>query len=210
MITHLRGTLAEKSINRAVVDVNGVGYQVSIPLSTYDRLPKEGSEVTLKTVMHVREDAMQLFGFATHAERLLFTTVTSHVSGVGPKIGLDILSCMTVNMFCANVVNQDVKAITTIKGIGKRTAERLVVELKTRIKDIAPDVALTGRATVEGKEDETTAFGQDAEDAVAGLITLGIKADSARKCIREVINGLDGEPASREKLIRMALSQMNG
>jgi len=209
MISMLRGNVVEKAIGHVLLDVQGVGYEISIPLSTYDRLPREGEEATLKTVLNVREDAMQLFGFLTTQEKILFTVVTSSVSGVGPKTALDILSSMNIDNFCSYIVNQDVKAISTIKGIGKKTAERMVVELKSKVGEISPAVALGGRPSEVDQPDVATAFTQEAEDAIAGLITLGIKPDSARKCIREVIEGLDGETFNREKLIRMALTRMN-
>lgn len=212
MITHLRGILAVKEMTRVVVDVAGVGYEVFIPLSTFDRLPREGEEVMLHTVLHVREDLMQLYGFATEGERKLYVLVTGSVSGIGPKIALSVLSCMSVESFCAHVVNKDVKALSSINGVGKRTAERLVVELKGKIAAIAPGVALTGKASDvkdEKQAEAVTALSKEAEDAVAGLITLGIKPDAARKTIREVIDDFDGDKATSQKLIRLALGNIN-
>lgn len=210
MISLLRGKLVEKEMGHIVLDVQGVGYEVSIPLSTYDRLPRLGEDVTLRTVLNVREDAMQLFGFLSPQEKTLFKVVTASVSGVGPKTALDILSSMNIESFCANVINNDIKAISTIKGIGKKTAERMVVELKSKIGEISPSVALTGKAGDKDSPEVALAFSQDAEDAVAGLITLGIKPDSARKTIRRVIDELDSNEADSKKLIRLALSQING
>ena len=109
MIAQISGELVEKELTRVLIDVQGVGYELMIPMSTFDHLPQLGKKVTLKTLMHVREDLMQLFGFFSDREKQLFTLVCS-VSGIGPKIGLNVLSCMTVESFCANIVNQDVKA----------------------------------------------------------------------------------------------------
>lgn len=210
MITHLRGTLVTKELTRAVVDVQGVGYEIHIPLSTYDKLPPEGQDVILRTILHVREDLMQLYGFFAENERRLFTLVTTSVSGIGPKIGLSVLSCMSVDRFCAHVVNQDAKALSSINGVGKRTAERMIVELKSKIGEVSPSIALTGKAPDdEAAEASAGALSTSAEDAVAGLVTLGIKPDSARKTIRSVIDDLAGKEADTQKLIRLALSFIN-
>lgn len=208
MITHLCGKLAGKEPTRAVIDVHGVGYEVLIPLSTFDKLPREGEEIMLRTVHSVREDAIVLYGFATDPERRLFQVVTNTVSGVGPKIGLSILSCMNVDSFCAHVLHNDLKALSQINGVGKRTAERLVVELKDKIGEISPKVALTGRAE-DVPVPEASKFSVSAEEAISGLVTLGIKPDAARKTIREIIDELQGEDANTQKLLRMALSRMN-
>ncbi len=206
MITHLCGKLVEKELTRAVVDVNGVGYEVFIPMSTYDRLPRDGEPVTLKTVMHVREDLMQLYGFFTEQERKLFALVGT-VSGIGPKLALSVLSCMSVERFCANVVNHDAKALSRINGVGKRTAERLVVELKDKVHEIAPAVAVTGKAGEPEKA--ARVLSKAAEDAINGLVTLGIRPDAARKTIHQMVHELPPEEVSAEKLIRQALSQFN-
>ncbi len=199
MISHLSGTLAEKDLTRAVIDVGGVGFEVLIPMSTYDRLPREGEPVVLHTHLSVREDALTLFGFATAQERQLYLLVTGTVTGIGPKLGLSILSCMSVDHFCAAVVNGDVKALSRIQGVGKRSAERMVVELKDKIEQISPAIAISGRAP-------EASLSKAAEDAVAGLVTLGFAADQARKVVRQLIeDNADQEPTAQQ-LIRKALA----
>ena len=202
MISHLSGKLAEKELTRAVIDVGGVGYEVAIPMSTFDRLPLIGEPVALKTQMHVREDAMVLYGFHSNLERDLFRMVTN-VSGIGPKLGLSILSCMAVERFCSAIVSSDIKAISGIQGIGKRSAERLCVELKDKIDAIAPAVSLSG-----GKIGED-ALSKDAEDAVSGLVTLGFKQDQARKAVRALLEELPRSQQSAQNLIRKALASMS-
>jgi len=207
MITQLRGKLVAKQLARAVIDVQGVGYEVLIPLSTYDRLPREGEDAQLQTMLHVREDALQLYGFATDAERQLFLLLVNTVSGVGPKLALNVLSGMSVDVFCASIVNQDTKALAKLSGIGKRLAERLVVELKDKVAQLAPAVALTGRAAASGP---AAALAKAAEDAISGLVTLGIKPDAARKAVHQLAQGLPETEISAEKLIRQALHKLNG
>ena len=206
MITLLTGNLIEKDLSRAVIDVNGVGYELFIPMSTYDHLPRLGEKVSLKTIMHVREDHIHLYGFSSDEERQLYQLVST-VSGIGPKIALSVLSSMSVKSFCANVVNKDVTAIAKVNGIGKRTAERLVVDLVDKIHKIAPAVAISGKSDED--EPAAAAISEAAEDAINGLITLGIKADAARKTVHKLIQESDN-PGSADKLIRQALSALNG
>lgn len=198
MIAQLTGRLLDKDLTRVVIDVNGIGFELLIPMSTFDRLPREGEQVTLKTWLHVREDALQLFGFQTDSERQLFLLVTG-VQGIGPKLGLSVLSCMSVENFCAAVINSDVKALSRIQGIGKRSAERLTVELKGKIEAVAPAVALGGKPS-------EARLGAYAEDAIGALITLGFKADQARKTVRALIDDLPEEQRTTDNLIRQALA----
>ena len=135
MIVHLQGTLAEKDISRVVVDCGGVGYEAAIPLSTFDRLPSEGADVKLFIHHEVREDAQLLFGFATRAERDVFELITS-VSGVGPKLALAVLSGLTVGDLQLAISQGDAKRLAAVKGIGKKTAERTVVDLRGKINPI--------------------------------------------------------------------------
>lgn len=201
MIDHVSGVLIEKEFTRAVVSTGGIGFDLLIPMSTYDRLPRKGEEITLKTILHVREDAMQLFGFFSDAERDLYHLVTD-VTGIGPKLGLSVLSCMSVNSFCAAIVNADIKALSKIQGIGKRSAERLVVELKDKIEQIAPSIAISGKAPEEP-------LSRAAEDAVGGLVTLGYKADAARKAIRKLIEAAPDQEHSAQDLIKQALGKIS-
>jgi Holliday junction DNA helicase RuvA len=204
MITQLTGTLTEKDITRIVLDVHGVGYELFIPMSTYDKLPHEGESLSIKTWLYVREDAMVLYGFATTSEKALYTLLINTVSGVGPKLALNVLSSMPVSVFCDAVVQGNVKQLSQISGIGKKSAERMVVELKDKLADIAPQATL---ASAAGEAAAGTAV-KAIEDAVAGLTTLGFKADSARKCVSQLATEMDDD-ISAEALIRKALTVMN-
>src|SRR3954451_12307493 len=130
MITFLNGTLATALPTQATVNVGGVGYEVFIPLSSYDKLPAPGQPVQILTHLHVREDAQILYGFMTAAERDLFRLLVNNVSGIGPKLALAVLSGMSVNNFKTAVVNSDVTSLSKISGLGKKTAERIVLEVK--------------------------------------------------------------------------------
>src|SRR3984885_12670761 len=133
MITFLHGKLIEALPTQVVVDVNGVGYEVLIPLSSFDKLPPPGGEVKLLTQLVVREDAHILYGFMSLAERDLFRLLINTVSGIGPKIALNILSGISVTAFRGAVANGDVKMLSQISGVGKKTAERIIIELKDKI-----------------------------------------------------------------------------
>src|SRR5882672_8636371 len=133
MITFLHGKLVEALPTQVIVSVNGIGYEVLIPLSSFDKLPQPGQEIRLLTHLAVREDAHTLYGFITAAERELFRLLINTVSGIGPKIALNILSGVNANAFRAAVTSGDVKSLSQISGVGKKTAERIVVELRDRI-----------------------------------------------------------------------------
>src|SRR6187401_506538 len=133
MITFLRGRLVEALPTQAVVEVNGVAYEILIPLSSFDKLPAPGGEVQILTHLTIREDAHVLYGFMTTAERDLFRLLINTVSGIGPKIALNVLSGMNVTAFRGAVANSDIKSLSQISGVGKKTAERIVVELKDKV-----------------------------------------------------------------------------
>src|SRR5436305_5994346 len=133
MITFLEGTLASALPTQAIVNVGGVGYEVLIPLSSYDKLPAVGQPVQILTHLHVRDDAHILYGFMTAPERDLFRLLVNHVSGIGPKLSLAVLSGMSVNNFKTAVVNNDVLSLSKISGLGKKTSERIVLELKDKV-----------------------------------------------------------------------------
>ena len=168
MIAYLRGVLAEKEITRVVVECHGVGYEAAIPLSTFDRLPAEGAEVKLYTHHEVREDAQLLFGFATKPERDMFRLVTT-VSGVGPKLALAVLSGLTVGDLQLAVSQGDAKRLAAVKGIGKKTAARIVVELKDKINPIEALANATGETSREQ--------GAVLRDAMLALAALGFRED---------------------------------
>ena len=196
MITFLRGTLVEKQPTRIVIDVAGVGYEVLIPLSSYERLPAAGSEVRILTVDHVREDAHVLFGFMREAERDLFGLLLG-VAGIGPKLALGVLSGMTVRDFKAAVVEGNVKRISSISGIGAKTAERIVVELRHKLP---PGEALEA---ISGADDDMTRG--VLQDACMALAALGYKTEDARKMVLRVAKTHPGAQKV-EDLIKIALS----
>jgi Holliday junction DNA helicase RuvA len=196
MITYLDGTLREVWPTQVVVEVHGVGYEVLIPLSSYDRLPQPGQPVRLLTHLQVREDAHILFGFASPEERDLFRLLVTRVSGVGPKLALAVLSGMDVMRFKAAVVDSDIASISKISGLGKKTAERIVLELKDKL-----GVAAAWEAASADKAPSAEA--RAANDAVLALIALGYKQVDAAKCVREV--ALKNKEAGTEELVRLAL-----
>ncbi len=202
MIARIRGILIEASLTEALVDVGGVGYLVFIPVSTFDKLPKPGQETTLLTHMHVREDAMQLYGFATIQERTLFELLTS-VNGIGVKTALNVLSCMPVSSFCTAVTNGDVKSIKKINGIGEKSAERIILELKDKIAKIFPEtVYQTPQAAQSAKNPAV-------EDAVLALEQLGFKREKVLKIVLDIAAGLDKKECSTENLLRKSLQSLN-
>jgi Holliday junction DNA helicase RuvA len=195
--------LLEADLTEIVVDVNGVGYAVTVPMSTYDRLPNLEQKLVLFTHMHVREDAMQLFGFASREERQLFRLLIT-VSGVGPRLALNVLSCMSVSAFCATVAAADTKALGKISGVGKRMAERLAVELREKVSVLDPAASLGGPAAASAGS-----LTQEAQDAIGALETLGFKAETARKTIQKLIQDDPAQSPKAESLIRKALQQLN-
>ena len=202
MITHLHGRLVEALPTLVVVDVQGVGYEVLVPLSTFDRLPKPGDDVRLLTHLAVREDAHTLYGFLTPAERDLFRLLVHTVSGIGPKIALAILSGLSVHAFRSAVVAQDVKALSSVSGVGRKTAERIVVELKDKLGD-----ATLGPATMTGPA-RGAGTGPDIRlaDAAAALAALGIKPADAHEAARAAAAML-GNEASVEQIVRACLKR---
>jgi len=196
MITYLDGTLREVWPTQVVVEVHGVGYEVLIPLSSYDRLPQPGQPVRLLTHLQVREDAHILFGFASPEERDLFRLLVTRVSGVGPKLALAVLSGMDVMRFKAAVVDSDIASISKISGLGKKTAERIVLELKDKL-----GVAAAWEAASADQAPSVEA--RAANDAVLALIALGYRQVDAAKCVREV--ALKNKEAGTEELVRLAL-----
>ena len=201
MIAYLRGKLLESTYTSCIIDVNGVGYELAIPLSTFDKLPRPGEAVELRVLTQVREDAITLYGFATPGEKELFNSLVQ-VSGIGGKLALNILSGMSVANFCDAVVNRDVKALSRISGIGKRTAERMIVELHDKLS--APGFAPAGEAGGASKGNLDSI-----NDAALALENLGYKRDAIRRTIQAITAELPEEEQTTEKLIRAALARMN-
>jgi Holliday junction DNA helicase RuvA len=199
MISFLRGKLVETLPTQATIDVNGIGYDVLIPLSSFDKLPQPGQEVKLLTHLVIREDAHMLYGFATGAERDLFRLLINNVSGIGPKTALNVLSGISVTAFRGAVANNDVKALAQISGVGKKTAERIVVELKDKIGAAgAWEAASAQRALSE--ED------QKLSDAALALMALGFKQVEAHDSVRKAQATL-GSQANVEELVRACLKK---
>lgn len=199
MITFLRGKVVESLPTQVVLDVGGVGYEVLIPLSSFDKLPPPGEEATLLTHLSIREDAHVLYGFMTRAERDLFRLLIGAVSGIGPKIALNVLSGMNVVALRGAVANGDVKALSRISGIGKKTAERIVVELKDKI-----GAAGTWEASSAARE--LSAGDRKINDAVLALIALGFKQPEAHDTVCGALAML-GDRATVEELVRASLKK---
>lgn len=187
MISRLHGLLIEKQAPLLVIDVQGVGYEVYAPLSTFYQLPDLHKEVCLLTHLNVREDALTLYGFMTESERQLFRHLI-RVNGVGPKLALSILSAMELNTFIQSIQLNDLKQLTKIPGVGKKTAERLVVEMRDRLKEF-PLSSSPSNVTMP------------IDDAISVLVALGYKASEAI----QLVHGVKQEGLSSEELIRRAL-----
>ncbi|MGH7543704.1 MAG: Holliday junction branch migration protein RuvA [Gemmatimonadota bacterium] len=195
MIGSLSGRLASKDIDEVLLDVQGIGFRVAIPLSTYERLPAEGEEIRLLTHLHVREDELALYGFASDRERRLFEILIG-VSGIGPRLALHVLSRLTPERFVGAITRGDLTTLTGISGVGKKTAERMVLELKDKVADMA-DVEAVERGVV------LTAGG---EDAVKALIALGIRRAQAEQAVQRSL--ADHPDAPAPVLTRHALGSL--
>jgi Holliday junction DNA helicase RuvA len=199
MIGFLRGQLLQKHPPALLIDVGGVGYELQAPMSTFYALPAVGAEVKLHTHLVVREDAHLLYGFATEAERRLFRDLL-RVSGVGPKIGLALLSGMTVDAFLLCVEAQDVEALVRVPGIGRKTSERLLIEMRDRIRALGEGVGLPGgSASVPGDGGATA-------EAYAAMVALGYRPAEVTRLLKSVKT--DG--AVTEDIIREALKLAAG
>jgi Holliday junction DNA helicase RuvA len=194
MISHLTGKLLEKHANIAIIDVSGVGYEVTIPLSTFYDLGEEGSDVSLRIHTHVREDAIQLFGFKSSRERDLFLRLVS-VQGVGPKLAITMLSGMSADEMVLAIRKDDLARLTSIPGVGRKTAERLVVELRDKVAE------LSGPA----RTDEGSPLPSDGvfDDALSALINLGYQRPAAEKALNQAAK--EGTEITVQKLLRRSL-----
>ena len=199
MITFLHGKLVEALPTQVVVDVNGVGYEVLIPLSSFDKLPQPGGDVKLLTQLVVREDAHVLYGFMTATERELFRLLVHSVSGIGPKTALNILSGMNAVAFRGAVAGGDVKSLSQISGVGKKTAERIVVEVRDKI-------GVVGALEAASAKHGLSADGQKLNDATLALMALGFKQIDAHEAVRAA-QAMLGAKASVEELVRACLKK---
>ena len=196
MIGSLTGIVDDSCFSQCTIDVNGVGYDVEIPLSTFDKLPQPGNRTKLLIHTQVREDAITLFGFATAEERDLFRVLIS-ISGIGGKLALNILGAMPAQNFCSAVDSGDVKALSLINGIGKRTAERIIVELKGKL----PESSIAGSTVIANA-------GANTSDAALALEKLGFKRDAINKALGELVTELPPDQQTTENLTVQALAKL--
>jgi holliday junction DNA helicase RuvA len=209
MIGQIRGIILEKQPPQLVVEVHGVGYEIDAPMSTFYQLQEVGQEVSLFTHFVVREDAHHLYGFYTRDERLLFRTLLK-VNGVGPRLALTILSSTTPEEFVRCVLNNDTASLVRLPGIGKKTAERLVIEMRDKLSDwyqaAPPDSAARIKQDNDGnnREGKNRSRHHILQDAISALISLGYKQQEANRSITKIDDGT----ASSEELIRRALREM--
>ncbi len=197
MFAFLRGAVALKGIETVALDVGGVGYEIFVPDSVYRRLAP-GQETTLLTYFHIREEVFQIFGFLREEEKSLFTMLLG-VSGIGPKVALAILSAMSVPEFGRVILDSDVKAFTKVAGVGKKTAQRLILEMKAKMGQDAELSAILGEES--GAEDEST------DDVIAALLSLGCTSVEAKKAAVGARKKL-GDDARDEELVKTALRSM--
>jgi Holliday junction DNA helicase RuvA len=195
MIAFLSGKLLEKHVNTVIVDVGGVGYEVTIPLSTFYELGDAGSNIELRIYTHVREDAIQLFGFKTARERDLYLKLIS-VQGIGAKSGIAMLSGMNSDEIIAAIRANDLVRLTAIPGVGRKTAERLVMELRDKVVDLA---AAAGAMSSSSVLPADTVF----DDALSALINLGYQRAAAERALKQASQ--DGDEVSVQKLLRRSL-----
>jgi len=197
MFAYISGKLFQKEPTSVIIDVNGIGYQINIPLSTYSALPATGQNAKLLTYYHVREDVQALYGFATPEEKELFLLLIS-VSGIGPKMAMTILSGTSPEQFRRRILDGDVESLTLIPGIGLKTARRIIVELGEKIGQTSEVVS---------GELATVTLGATGEEALRALISLGYRRAEALNALRKAVKEL-GDSAPVEKYIKAALNQM--
>jgi holliday junction DNA helicase RuvA len=196
MITSIRGTLTESALVRAVIEVDGFGYEVHVPVTTAERLPAAGSTVKLHTLVIYREDSQTLYGFSTAEDRDFFRLMIENVTGIGPKMALSIMSRMSLPLLLGAIRSGDIASLAKCPGIGKKTAERLVVELKSRVGAGGSQAPSISGDPLGGKSPHA--------DAVAALVALGYKLADADEAVRRASLNL-GAKATTEALIRKAL-----
>ncbi len=198
MIAHLTGTLRHKSPVHIVVDVQGVGYQVFVPLSTFYALPETGETIAVNVHTHLRDDALKLFGFLTLEEQMVFEKLIG-ISKVGPKLALAILSGMPPQELMTAIMEHDVARIATIPGVGKKTAERLALEMKDKLADVALEFSPQAPATASNGV---------LDDALSALINLGYKKPEAEKALKSIWEKNERE-SSLQDLIKDSLSVLS-
>ena len=201
MIARLSGILIQKSATQCVVDVQGAGYRVIVPLSTFYELPDAGQPIVLHIHTHVREDAISLYGFNTEEEREVFQLMIS-VSGIGPKLAVNVLSGITAGEWVRAVAMEDLKRLTAIPGVGRKTAERMILELKDKAVKLGSQEAPVGIAVALRDE-------RLKDDALSALVNLGYRASSAREAIERIMKEAQA-PLSLDQILKKALRMMAG
>ena len=196
MIGHLRGTVVEKHPNQVIIEAGGVGYEVQIPISTYTALPAEGAAVSLRIYTHVREDILALFGFSTGDEKLVFERLIS-VSGIGPKLAITVLSGLPTPELVTAIRNSDVQRLVRIPGVGKKTAERIVLELKEKLTGLE-----AGKSAAPGES--TPTLSPLERDVLSALQNLGCSRPAAEEAVRKAKER--GTPQEFEPFFRAALA----
>jgi Holliday junction DNA helicase RuvA len=199
MIAHLSGKLLNKEPNRVIVDVNGVGYEVSVPLSTFYEVGEIGSLVQLRIYTHVREDTIALFGFKSSKEKVLFEQLTS-ISGIGPKLGITILSGMAADELIAAIRQSDLARLMSIPGVGKKTGERVIVELRDKLSKL--DVAAADAGAI------VVSVSQQQEDVISALVNLGYAKNVAERAVQKA-GSQRNERQTFEELLKNSLQHLS-
>jgi Holliday junction DNA helicase RuvA len=204
MIAHLSGTLLSKQATSVIVDVAGVGYEVNIPLSTFYDLEDTGSTVQLRIYTHVKEDALQLYGFKTTRERDLFINFIS-VSGIGPKLGIALLSGMSADELIASIKSNNLARLTLIPGVGRKTAERLIVDLREKMTALSA-AQLEEETGVKADAAEVSSADSVRAQALSGLMNLGYQRSAAEKAIDSALS--EGGDISVESILKRSLRKL--
>jgi holliday junction DNA helicase RuvA len=204
MITSIQGLLTASTPLHAIIELNGLGYEVNIPVTTAEKLPQAGSTVKLHTLVIYREDSQTLYGFATPAERDFFRLMIEHVSGVGPKVALTIMSKLSLPLLESAIASGDIATLSKCPGIGKKTAERLVVELRAKVSGVGGSASvLSSSGPADGSVSDAPAD-RRIRDAVLALSALGYKTADADEAVRRAVLALDPK-ATTEQIIKKAL-----
>jgi Holliday junction DNA helicase RuvA len=208
MIAFIKGQLIECQLTLAILEVNGIGYEVHVPLTTVERLPSLGDAVKLFTHATYREDSQTLYGFIDRESRDFFRMIVDKVSGIGPKIALNLLGSLSLQTLKVSIASGDVTMLSKAQGLGKKTAERIVVELKDKVlpKELSQETKASPSSLDTSHQPDISQNLTNFQDAVSALLTLGYKATDADLAIRRASESMD-ENASTEELIRLALTK---
>ncbi len=198
MIGQLTGKILHKSPTETIIDIGGTGYQVNIPVTTFDRLPAVGETVTVFTYLHVREDALQLYGFSTKQDKELFRKLIT-ISGVGPKLAQTVMSGLSYDELIRAIQQGNIAQLNKIAGVGRKTAERLVVELRDKLAEVQLAEESTDVKTLDNIQTE----------ALLALTTLGYSRNASENALRSVLTERNGEDVSIEELIKAALRRLS-